>query len=93
MRLAVPLPAAPPVLRRPGLAGDLEVDRTVGAQRVEPLPDAARGALRVLDDPGERETAPPYDAPLRGIQVTLRAYEPDSRQVRQVNVKQTFVPK
>ncbi|MCA9239909.1 MAG: hypothetical protein KDA37_06910 [Planctomycetales bacterium] len=46
-----------------------------------------------VDDPSERETAPPYDTPLRGIQITLRAYEPDSRQVREVNVKQTFVPK
>ncbi len=46
-----------------------------------------------VDDPGERETAPPYDTALRGIQVTLRGYELDSRQIREVNVKQTFVPK
>ncbi|TWT72790.1 hypothetical protein Pla123a_40890 [Posidoniimonas polymericola] len=46
-----------------------------------------------VDDPGERETAPPYDTALRGIQVTLRAYELDSRQIREVNVKQTFMPK
>lgn len=44
------------------------------------------------DDVGERETAPPYDRPLRGVQVVLRAYERDSRQIRQVTVKQTFVP-
>lgn len=46
-----------------------------------------------VDDAGERETAPPYEAALRGIQITLRGYELDSRQIREVNVKQTFVPK
>jgi hypothetical protein len=44
------------------------------------------------DDVGERETAPPYDRPLRGVQVVLRLYERDSRQVRQVSVNQHFVP-
>jgi prepilin-type N-terminal cleavage/methylation domain-containing protein len=44
------------------------------------------------DDVGERETAPPYDKPLRGVQVLLRLYERDSRQVRQVSVNQSFVP-
>jgi hypothetical protein len=44
------------------------------------------------DDVGERETAPPYDRPLRGVQVVLRLYERDSRQVRQVRVNQHFVP-
>jgi hypothetical protein len=45
-----------------------------------------------VDDVGERETSPPYDVPLRGMQVRLRAYERDSRQVREVSVKQHFVP-
>jgi len=27
------------------------------------------------DDVGERETAPPYDKPLRGMQVIMRVYE------------------
>ena len=44
------------------------------------------------DDVGERETAPPYDKPLRGVQVILRLYERDSRQIRQVSVNQSFVP-
>lgn len=44
------------------------------------------------DDRGERETAPPYDKPLRGVQVVLRLYERDSRQIRQVSVNQSFVP-
>jgi hypothetical protein len=50
--------------------------------------DGANG----VDDPGERETTPPYSRPLRGIQATLRVYEPDSRQARQVSLIQNFVP-
>jgi hypothetical protein len=44
------------------------------------------------DDDGERETRAPYDTALRGIQVSLRAYERDSRQIREVRVKESFVP-
>lgn len=44
------------------------------------------------DDVGERETTPPYDKPLRGVQVLIRAYEPDSRAIRQVRVNQHFLP-
>jgi type II secretory pathway pseudopilin PulG len=44
------------------------------------------------DDTGERETQPPFDTALRGVQVTLRAYERDSRQVRQTSVVESFVP-
>ena len=44
------------------------------------------------DDPGERETSPPYPVPLRGLEVVIRLYEPDTRQVRQTSVKTEFVP-
>jgi type II secretory pathway component PulJ len=47
----------------------------------------------VVDDPGEWVTAPPYRAPLRGIQVKIRVYEPSSRQIREVTVVQEFVTK
>ena len=50
--------------------------------------DGAHG----IDDPGERETAPPYPFPLRGIQIRIRAMEPDSRQIRQVTMVADFVP-
>ena len=40
----------------------------------------------------ERETSPPYPHPLRGIQVRLRAWDPDSRQVRQATVVSNFIP-
>jgi hypothetical protein len=45
-----------------------------------------------VDDSVERETSPPYDKPLRGIQVLIRGYERDSRAIRQVRVNQHFMP-
>jgi hypothetical protein len=41
---------------------------------------------------GERETLPPYPFPLRGVQIRIRVYEPDTRQVREVKVVQDFLP-
>jgi len=45
------------------------------------------------DDPGELETLPPFRFPLRGIEIRLRCYEPSSRQVRQVTIRHSFVPR
>jgi hypothetical protein len=45
-----------------------------------------------VDDVGERSTCPPYPVPLRGIQIKIRAIEPDSRQIRQVTVVSDFIP-
>lgn len=45
----------------------------------------------VVDDPLEADTMPPYPTPLRGIQVKIRTFDPDSRQVREVKVIQDFV--
>ena len=50
--------------------------------------DGANGT----DDVGERETSPPYPSPLRGIEVKIRAIDPDSRQIRQVTVVSDFIP-
>ncbi len=47
----------------------------------------------IVDDPGERETAPPYPAALRGIQIKIRVFEPDTRNIREVTVIQDFLPK
>ena len=44
------------------------------------------------DDPAEREAPPPYNVPLRGIQVKLRVFEPDTGQIRQATVTRNFVP-
>ena len=47
----------------------------------------------IVDDVLEMEAGPPYPAPLRGIQVKIRTFEPDSRQVREVTVIADFSPK
>lgn len=44
-----------------------------------------------VDDPGERETSPPFDAPILGVQVTLRVLERDGGHVRQTTVVTEFV--
>ena len=45
-----------------------------------------------VDDVSERETSPPDPFPLRGIQITVRVLDPDSRQVRQITVVNDFTP-
>ena len=45
-----------------------------------------------VDDAYERETSPPYDTPLRGMKIILRAYERDTRQIRETSVTHSFVP-
>ena len=44
------------------------------------------------EDTGEMESSAPYPYPLRGIEIRIRCLDPDSRQVRQVTVRHTFVP-
>ncbi|MBL8828707.1 MAG: hypothetical protein JNM18_17130 [Planctomycetaceae bacterium] len=44
-----------------------------------------------VDDPSELETVPPYQAPLRGVQITIRAFEPDTRQIREVTITHEFL--
>jgi hypothetical protein len=44
-----------------------------------------------VDDASEFETAPPYDAPLKSIQIKIRVFEPGSRQIREVTIVQDFV--
>ncbi|HTQ38967.1 MAG TPA: hypothetical protein VMJ32_08060 [Pirellulales bacterium] len=38
------------------------------------------------------ETSPPYPVALRGVKVTIRCYEPDSRQTHEISVVESFVP-
>ena len=47
----------------------------------------------VVDDASEQITSSPYPVPLRGIQVKIRCYEPDSRQIREVTIENDFLPK
>lgn len=59
---------------------------------VDGIDDSTNGVVGIVDDPGEMVTSPPYPVPLRGIQVKIRVYEPDSRQVREVTLVQDFLP-
>lgn len=47
----------------------------------------------LVDEFEEWEAPPPYPAPCRGIQVTIRVFEPDSRQIRQLTITQDFLPR
>lgn len=49
--------------------------------------DDGNGAV---DDSLELETMPPYNVPLRGIEIRLRCYEPQGKQIRQVTVRHAF---
>ena len=71
-----------------------QMDSTVSGRYANPAPPPLTVDDRRLgvDDVGERETMPPYDKPLRGVQVLIRAYERDSRAIRQVRVNQHFMP-
>ncbi len=61
-------------------------------QSVDGLDDG-NGIPGVVDDSNEKLSAPPYSMPLRGIQVKIRTFEPDSKQVREVTVEQSFLMK
>lgn len=71
----------------------LDEDEDAGGWRVRPdqgtngLDDNDDG---VPDDVGELETSPPYNVPLRGIEIRLRCIEPQSLQIRQVTIRHSF---
>jgi hypothetical protein len=44
-----------------------------------------------VDDLSEVEGSIPYAVPLKGIQVKIRVFEPDSRQIREVTVTEDFL--
>ncbi|UUO08361.1 hypothetical protein M4951_08605 [Blastopirellula sp. J2-11] len=66
------------------------VDDGVANNTLAPIDEGSNGidddGFHGVDDPAERETAPPYDRPLRGIQITIRAIEDGSRLIRQDTV-------
>jgi type II secretory pathway component PulJ len=51
------------------------------------------GNVGIVDNDSEPAYFAPYPAPMRGIQVKIRIFEPDSRQVREVTIEQDFLPK
>ena len=83
-----------------GINDDIVLGDTLVDQGANGLDDATvddQGnpllANGLVDDRAELETLPPYPAALRGIEVRIRCYEPSSRQVRQVTVRHSFVPR
>ncbi len=42
------------------------------------------------DERAEQEAPPPYRRPIRALQIKIRVFEPDTRQVREVTVVQSF---
>ena len=44
-----------------------------------------------VDDATEVERPVPYPVPLKGIQIKIRVYDPDSRQIREVTLTQDFL--
>lgn len=45
-----------------------------------------------IDDPSEVEAPPPYPWALRGVQIKIRAFEPATKQIREVTVVTEFLP-
>jgi len=72
------------------VAYDLDNDPTT--PNVIPTNGGTQIAINGVDDVGERETAPPYDTPLRAMQVKIRVYDRDTRQIREATVTRNFVP-
>ena len=50
------------------------------------------GGTPAVDETAERETMPPYPHPIRGLKVSLRLVEKNTKQVRQASVIHSFVP-
>ena len=57
---------------------------------VNGLDDDGTAPDGLVDEAAERETQPPYDHALRGIEVRIRKIDVESRQVRQVSVVGDF---
>jgi hypothetical protein len=47
----------------------------------------------VVDNLGEWITCLPYPVPVRGMQIKIRCFEPDSRQIREMTIEHDFLPK
>lgn len=63
-----------------------------GTDGIDTIESGFTVARNGVDDVNERETEPPYAYPLRGVEITIRTYEPGTRQVRQSTVGQDFIP-
>jgi hypothetical protein len=62
---------------------------------IDGFDNGALGAVSIIDNDAERpiNARSPYPHPLRGVQIKIRIFEPDSRQIREVTIEQDFLPK
>ena len=44
----------------------------------------------VIDDAEEKTALPPYNVPLRGVKISIRVIDPNTKQVRQLSVVKSF---
>lgn len=44
----------------------------------------------VIDDAEEKTSLPPYNVPLRGVKISIRVIDPNTKQVRQLSVVKSF---
>lgn len=51
----------------------------------------AGGIPGVVDDPNEGNAIAPYNTPIRGLKFAMRVFEPNTKQVRQLTIKKSFV--
>ncbi|MEN6450962.1 MAG: prepilin-type N-terminal cleavage/methylation domain-containing protein [Thermoguttaceae bacterium] len=70
---------------------------TVGTGLMGDLPGRALNGLDdtgggVVDSDADKLTSPPYPCPLRSVQVKIRTFEPDSKQIRETTIVQDFLP-
>jgi hypothetical protein len=76
-------------------SGQLVLDTNNNPQYLDGVDDVGDGYYPAPNNNavrGENETLAPYPVPLRGIQIRIRTWDPDSRQIRQVTVISDFVP-
>jgi hypothetical protein len=72
----------------------------VSNDTIDGVDDPTYGVVGVIDDPGEivrefnppnaQAISPPYPFPIRGLQATIRVYDPDSKQIRQMKASASF---
>jgi hypothetical protein len=73
-----------------GVDEDSATDGGLGADQGTNGVDDSTPADGFPDDPGEAEVPPPYATPLRAIEIRIRCYDPESKQIRQTTVRQSF---
>lgn len=69
------------------LAGSAETNRTYDTWSLQYMTNNVSDDGNAVVDADE---GPPYPAPLPGIQITLRLYEPSSKAIRQTTITQSF---